>query len=63
VAVLDGSGLQQPIAGAVRVAPLAGEALRVDVGEATALAVVLVGFQKAAGAVGDAGEATCGIMA
>lgn len=46
VAVLDGSGLSQPVAQAVAVAPLAAEALGGDVGEASALVVVLVGLQQ-----------------
>jgi len=62
VAVLDHPGLPQSVAGKIRVAPLAAEALRVDVREASALVVVLVGLQQTARAIGDAGEASCRVV-
>jgi len=62
VAVLGAARLAQAIAGKVSVAPLAAEALRVDVGEAAALVVVLVGLQQAARAIGDAGDTSCRII-
>jgi len=62
VAVLDAPRLPQPVAQAVRKAPLATEALRVDVRQPSGLVVVLVGLQQAARAIGDAGQASCGII-
>ncbi len=62
MAVLNAARLAQPIAGKIAVAPLATKALRVDVGEPAALVVVLVGLQQTARTIGDAGEASGGII-